>query len=146
VALIFGVGRIAQQRLARDGLRTIGDLQRAGESELRRRYGAEGVRLFRLARGLDDRPVRAEREAKSISAETTFDHDIADFRPLELRLWRLAEKVSARLKANALARSTVTLKLKTADFPIRTRPQALRPPTQPAVPVFTPGRGLPARA
>jgi len=82
VALIFGVGRIAQQRLARDGLRTIGDLQRAGESELRRRYGAEGVRLFRLARGLDDRPVHAEREAKSISAETTFDRDIADFRPL----------------------------------------------------------------
>ncbi len=118
VTLIFGVGRIAQQRLARDGLRTIGDLQRAGESELRRRYGGEGARLFRLARGLDDRPVHAEREAKSISAETTFDRDIAEFRPLELRLWRLAEKVSARLKANALAGSTVTLKLKSADFRI----------------------------
>ena len=100
VTLIFGVGRMAQQRLARDGLRTIGDLQRAGERELMRRYGAEGARLSRLARGLDDRPVKAEREAKSISAETTFDRDIADFRPLELRLWRLAEKVSARLKAN----------------------------------------------
>jgi DNA polymerase-4 len=92
VTLIFGVGKIAQQRLARDGLRTIGDLQRAGERDLRRSYGAEGARLFRLAHGLDDRPVRAEREAKSISAETTFDRDIADFRPLELRLWRLCEK------------------------------------------------------
>src|SRR5206468_10910093 len=68
VSLIFGVGKMAQQRLARDGLRTIGDLQRAGESELRRRYGVEGARLARLARGLDDRPVKAEREAKSISA------------------------------------------------------------------------------
>ena len=145
VALIFGVGRIAQQRLARDGLRTIGDLQRAGESELRRRYGAEGVRLFRLARGLDDRPVHAEREAKSISAETTFDRDIADFRPLELRLWRLSEKVSSRLKANTLAGSTVTLKLKSADFRIRTRAQSLAHPTQLASRIFAVGRKLLAR-
>jgi DNA polymerase-4 len=142
VTLIFGVGRIAQQRLARDGLRTIGDLQRAGESELRRRYGAEGARLFRLARGLDDRAVRAEREAKSISAETTFDRDIAEFRPLELRLWRLAEKVSARLKANALAGSTVTLKLKSADFRLRTRAQSLGHPTQLASRIFAVGRDL----
>jgi DNA polymerase-4 len=145
VALIFGVGKMAQQRLARDGLRTIGDLQRAGESELRRRYGVEGARLARLARGLDDRPVRAEREAKSISAETTFDRDIADFRPLELRLWRLAEKVSARLKTNALAGSTVTLKLKTADFRIRTRAQSLSHPTQLAGRIFAAGRDLLAR-
>jgi len=145
VTLIFGVGKMAQQRLASDGLRTVGDLQRAGESELRRRYGAEGARLARLARGLDDRPVKAEREAKSISAETTFDHDIADFRPLELRLWRLAEKVSARLKANALAGSTVTLKLKTADFRIRTRAQSLSHPTQLAGRIFAAGRDLLAR-
>ena len=145
VTLIFGVGKMAQQRLARDGLRTIGDLQRAGEIDLRRRYGAEGARLAHLARGLDDRPVRAEREAKSISAETTFDHDIADFRPLELRLWRLCEKVSARLKANALAGSTVTLKLKTADFRIRTRAQSLSHPTQLAGRIFAAGRDLLAR-
>jgi len=145
VALIFGVGKMAQQRLARDGLRSIGDLQRAGESELRRRYGIEGARLARLARGLDDRPVRAEREAKSISAETTFDRDIADFRPLELRLWRLAEKVSARLKTNGLAGSTVTLKLKTADFRIRTRAQSLSHPTQLAGRIFAAGRDLLAR-
>jgi DNA polymerase IV len=145
VTLIFGVGKMAQQRLARDGLRTIGDLQRAGEIELRRRYGVEGARLARLARGLDDRLVKAEREAKSISAETTFDRDIADFRPLELRLWRLCEKVSARLKANALAGSTVTLKLKTADFRIRTRAQSLSHPTQLAGRIFAAGRELLAR-
>jgi DNA polymerase IV len=145
VTLIFGVGKMTQQRLARDGLRSIGDLQRAGEIELRRRYGVEGARLSRLARGLDDRPVRAEREAKSISAETTFDRDIADFRPLELRLWRLCEKVSARLKANALAGSTVTLKLKTADFRIRTRAQSLSHPTQLAGRIFAAGRDLLAR-
>jgi DNA polymerase-4 len=142
VTTIFGVGKMAEQRLARDGLRTIGDLQRAGESELRRRYGAEGVRLAQLAHGRDDRPVKAEREAKSISAETTFEEDIAEFRPLELRLWRLSEKVSARLKANDLAGTTVTLKLKTADFRIRTRAQSCAHPTQRAARIFATGRDL----
>ena len=141
-SLIFGVGKVAQQRLARDGLRTIGDLQRAGETELTRRYGAEGARLARLAHGIDDRAVKPEREAKSISAETTFDRDIAEFRPLELRLWRLTEKVSARLKANDLAGSTITLKLKTADFRIRTRAQSISHPTQLAARVFAVGRDL----
>jgi DNA polymerase-4 len=145
VSLIFGVGKVAQQRLASDGFRTIGDLQRAGESELVRRYGAEGARLARVARGLDERKVNADREVKSISAETTFDDDIADFRPLELRLWRLTERVSARLKANKLAGSTVTLKLKTADFRIRTRAQSFAHPTQLATRIFAAGRDLLAR-
>jgi DNA polymerase-4 len=145
VALILGVGKVAQQRLARDGLRTIGDLQRCGEAELLRRYGEEGRRLARLAHGFDDRPVIAEREAKSISAETTFDQDIAQLRPLELRLWRLSEKVSARLKEHALAGSTVTLKLKGADFRIRTRAQSLGHPTQLAARIFAVGRDLLAR-
>ena len=90
-----------------------------------RRYGEEGGRLWRLARGIDARSVDPERETKSISAETTFERDIGEFRPLEQTLWELTEKVSARLKANALAGSTVTLKLKSADFKIRTRARAL---------------------
>lgn len=145
VALIFGVGKVAQSRLAKDGLRTIGDLQHAGEAELIRRYGAEGARLFRLAHGIDDRPVHAEREAKSFSAETTFDHDIAALRPLERRLWRLSEKVSARLKEGELAGSTVTLKLKTANFHLRTRAQSFEQPTQLAAQIFAAGRELLAR-
>jgi DNA polymerase-4 len=145
VTQIFGVGKVAQKRLARDGYRIIGDLQRAGEAELTRRYGAEGARLARLARGLDNRPVRAERETKSISAETTFDHDLAEFRALELRLWRLSEKVSTRLKASSLAGSTVTLKLKTASFRIRTRAQSFPHPTQLAAKIFACGRDLLAR-
>ena len=143
VTLIFGVGKVAQQRLARDGLRTIGDLQRAGERELMRRYGAEGARLARLAHGLDDRPVNAERETKSISAETTFDHDIADFRPLELRLWRLVRKgLRPPQEQCSSPAATVTLKLKTADFRIRTRAQSLGHPTQLAARIFAAGRDL----
>jgi DNA polymerase-4 len=142
VSLIFGVGKVTQARLAKDGLRTIGDLQRAGETALGRRYGDEGARLSRLARGVDDRRVSAERETKSVSAETTFDQDIAEFRQLELRLWRLSEKVSARLKDGELAGSTVILKLKTADFRIRTRAQSFDHPTQLAAKIFAAGREL----
>jgi DNA polymerase-4 len=145
VSQIFGVGKVAQARLVGDGYRTCGDLQRAGEAELARRYGAEGVRLFRLARGLDERPVSAEREPKSISAETTFEGDVSEFRQLELRLWRLSEKVSARLKASKLAGATVTLKLKTARFAIRTRAQSFGHPTQLAAKIFACGRELLAR-
>src|SRR5262249_37901662 len=86
--------------------------------------------------------VDADRETKSISAETTFDQDIADFRPLELKLWRLSEKVSARLKASKLAGTTVTLKLKTADFRIRTRAQSFGHPTQLAARLLAAGREL----
>jgi DNA polymerase-4 len=145
VTQIFGVGKVAQARLAADGYRTVGDLQRASEADLVRRYGGEGARLARLARGLDDRPVRAEREAKSISAETTFEHDIGERRALELRLWRLCEKVSARLKAGGLAGSTVTLKLKSANFRLRTRAQSFDRPTQLAAKIFACGRELLAR-
>jgi DNA polymerase-4 len=145
VTQIFGVGKVAQARFAADGFRTVGDLQRAGETDLARRYGAEGARLSRLARGIDDRPVRTERDTKSISAETTFDADIAEFRQLELRLWGLCEKVSARLKSNALAGATVTLKLKTADFRLRTRAQSFGQPTQLAAKIFACGRDLLAR-
>ncbi len=145
VTLIFGVGKMAQQRLARDGLHTIGDLQRAGEHALTRRYGSEGARLAHLAFGIDHRLIKAERDAKSISAETTLDQDIAAFRPLELRLWRLSEKVSTRLKASGLTGSTISLKLKTADFRIRTRAQSLGHRTQLASRIFAAGRDLLAR-
>jgi DNA polymerase-4 len=142
VTQISGVGKVAQKRLAADGFRTVGDLQRASAADLTRRYGAEGARLGRLARGIDDRPVRAERETKSISAETTFDQDIAEFRALEQRLWRLSEKASARLKGSQLAGATVTLKLKTADFRLRTRAQSFGHPTQLAAKIFACGRAL----
>ena len=142
VTQIFGVGKATQARLARDGYRILADLQRAEETELMRRYGTEGLRLKRLARGIDARPVRADREAKSVSAETTFDQDIAAFRALERRLWALSERVSARLKARALSGSTVTLKLKTADFRIRTRARGLSAPTELAARIFAAGRDL----
>ena len=142
VGFIYGVGAASAAKLAGDGFRMIADLQRADERDLMRRYGEEGARLWRLARGMDQRTVDPERDTKSVSAETTFERDIGEFRPLEQHLWELTERVSSRLKANALSGSTVTLKLKSADFKIRTRARALGAPTQLASRIFAAGRDL----
>ena len=80
VGFIFGVGPATQERLVQRGFRTIADLQRADEIELMRQFPSDGRRLWRLARGIDDRNVVAERGAKTISAETTFENDITRFR------------------------------------------------------------------
>ena len=142
VTYIFGVGRVTQEKFAKEGIRTIADLQRLGEVELMRRYGGEGQRLFRLANGIDDREIVPDRETKSVSAETTFNEDIAELRPLEQRLWLLTERVSRRLKASELSGSTVTLKLKSADFRLKTRARSLPDPTQLAEKIFAAGRDL----
>jgi DNA polymerase-4 len=145
VSVIFGVGKVAQARLARAGMDKIGDLQRADQKILARQLGDEGLRLARLAHGIDNRSVIPERETRSVSAETTFERDIAELRPLEKQLWSLSERVSARLKAKGLSGSTVTLKLKTEDFKIRTRARALPFPTQLADKIFSASRELLAR-
>jgi DNA polymerase-4 len=145
VTFIWGVGKATGAALAREGFHTIADLQRVEETELMRRFGADGLRLARLARGIDGRAVNPGRETRSVSAETTFSTDIADFRTLERRLWELSEKVSARLKAQRLAGATVTLKLKSADFRLRTRARSLGAPTQLAARIFDAGRDLLAR-
>ena len=142
VTFIWGVGKQMGTALAHEGFRTIADLQRATETDLMRRFGTEGLRLARLARGVDARQVSPERETKSVSAETTFETDIAAFRTLERRLWGLSEKVSARLKAKEIAGQTITLKLKTADFRLRTRARSLAAPTQLAAKIFAAGRDL----
>ena len=136
VGFIFGVGPATQDRLAQRGFRTIADLQRADEIELMKQFPSDGRRLWRLARGIDDRRVVPDRGAKTVSNETTFDSDIRDFATLEKVLWRLSEKVSARLKSADLAGSTITLKLKTADFRQRTRAQSIAAPTQLASKIF----------
>jgi DNA polymerase IV len=145
VGFIFGVGPATQERLVQHGFRIIADLQRADEVELMKQFGVEGRRLWRLARGIDDRRVEAERGAKTISNETTFETDIRDFVTLEKTLWRLCEKVSSRLKSSELAGSTITLKLKTADFRQRTRSQSIHAPTQLAAKIFAMTREMLAK-
>jgi DNA polymerase-4 len=145
VGFIFGVGPATQEKLSQRGFRTIADLQRADEIELMKQFSTEGRRLWRLARGIDDRRVVPDRGAKTISSETTFENDIRDLVTLEKLLWRLCEKVSARLKNGDLAGLTITLKLKTADFRQRTRSQSIHAPTQLAAKIFAVTREMLAK-
>ena len=145
VGFIFGVGPATAERLSQRGFRKIGDLQKADELELMKQFGGEGRRLWRLARGIDDRKVVADRNAKTISNETTFNDDIRDLATLEKILWRLSEKVSSRLKSGEVAGTTITLKLKTADFRQRTRSQSIHAPTQLAAKIFAISREMLAK-
>jgi DNA polymerase-4 len=142
INLIFGIGRSAEARLNQDGFRTMGDLQRATEADLMRRYGAEGRRLWQLAQGLDLRKVEPDRQIKSVSAETTFAADIAAEKDLVPILYGLCEKVALRLKHADLAGRSITLKLKTADFKLRTRSRSGLAPTQLPGRLFAPARAL----
>ncbi len=136
VRLIWGVGAKFAERLKADGITHIAQLQQRSEGALVARYGAIGRRLFHFARGEDDRTVEPEHDAKSISAETTFDADRAEFAELRRTLWPLCEKVSARLKAAELAGHGITLKLKTSSFKSITRAHRLDRPTQLADTIF----------
>jgi DNA polymerase-4 len=142
VGFIRGAGKALQARLAKDGITRIAQLQDADIRDLARRYGNTGLWLHRLAQAEDHRAVDPGGEMKSISSETTFDTDISRFAELERILWRQAERVSTRAKAAELGGRTVVLKLKTADFRIRTRSVSLDTPTQLADRIFRTARDV----
>ena len=142
VTTIWGVGKAFAATLERDGITRIGQLQEMEESDLMRRYGTIGQRLYRLSRGEDARQVHTRDSAKSVSAETTFNNDHADRQTLVAVLRSLSEKVSRRLKKSSIAGQTVVLKLKSADFKIRTRNRRLDDPTCLADRIFHTGLAL----
>ncbi len=140
VGFIRGAGKALQARLARDGITRIAQLQDADPRDLARRYGGTGLWLHRLAHAEDTRPVDPAGEMKSISSETTFARDVADYGKLERILWRQAERVSARAKSSELGGRTIMLKLKTSGFKIRTRSVSLESPTLLADRIFETAR------
>ncbi len=142
VRLIWGIGPAAQASLDKAGIRRFCDLLRWDRAALSARFGPMGERLWHLARGLDHRRVSAHEPIKSISNETTFFEDTGDADILDGHLWRMAEKVSDRAKARALAGRVVTLKLKRADHSGLTRRVSLRDATQMADRLYRTARGL----
>ncbi|MBL9097245.1 MAG: DNA polymerase IV [Alphaproteobacteria bacterium] len=130
VTLLPGVGKAFGASLARDGIFTIGDVRRRSPKELGAHFGASGLWLWRLSNADDTRTVEPRSPAKGISAETTFEHDVADREQLARILWALCEKVSARAKAAEIGGNVIQLKLKTADFKLVTRRHTLEKPTQ----------------
>ena len=145
VSLVYGVGKVFAETLRKDGYQTIGQLQEAAPEDLMRRYGEAGARLARLAQGEDVRPVNADSGMKTISAETTFDTDLRDFDELSTHLLALSERLAERVKGKKLVGDTVTLKLKTAGFRLRTRARHLMMPTQLAGVLHEAGEQLLAR-
>jgi DNA polymerase IV len=120
VGRIPGVGKVTETRLQQAGIRTVGDLHRFESDVLEALFGRYGVRLYDLARGIDDNKVISNRPAKSISAEDTFERDIPLSETEDL-IRRLAEKVWTASRKDGRVARTVILKLKTSDFNILTR-------------------------
>jgi DNA polymerase-4 len=139
---IHGVGQAFAGKLRRDGLSTIGDVQAVGQRALAERYGEHGLRLHARATGRDTRPVKVERDTKSISGETTFSQDLSAVGSLEDKLYAMCQKVSARAKEKGFAGSVVTLKLKTSRFRSFTRRKSLGVATNLAQVLFDTGRNL----
>jgi DNA polymerase IV len=142
VSVIPGIGGSAQARLRTFGVSLIRDVRAASLPDLVRVLGRDAQHLLDMANGLDRRPVRPERETKSLSAETTFESDLRSVEDLEPILWRLSERVSQRLKGADLACRSVTLKLKDSHFRLRTRTRSGLPATQLAGRIFDPARKL----
>lgn len=136
ISLIYGVGKIFTEKLAKDGLLTIGQLQNETAENLTRRYGSMGARLARLAQGKDARAIQNASKAQSVSAETTFNVDISDHEKLSARLLSVSEELSVRMKNKNLVGDTLSLKLKSASFKTRTRARHLMVPTQLAHVIF----------
>lgn len=121
VDALWGVGPKTAERLAEMGIHTVGEIATAAVGELAQRFGKNGRDLHRRAQGSDDREIVTEREAKSISQETTFVTDVAAGEILRRIVTEQAEQVARRLGREEMAARTVTLKLRWPDFTTLTR-------------------------
>lgn len=125
VERLWGVGAATLRRFHRLGMRTVMDVRERTLGELTRELGSAGEHFFRLARGMDDRPVAPDREAKSISHESTFARDVKDAEVLLDVLSRQVEDVAYRLRRHDLYARTLSLKLREGDFTTLTRAATL---------------------
>jgi DNA polymerase-4 len=136
---VSGIGKRTYEKLLRMGIRTVGNLADISEEELTSRFGKVGRHFFRLARGVDDRPVQPFHKRKSISQERTFREDIDDFDLLKQQLELLADKVIDTIYKKRMKGSTVTLKLRYEDFQTITRSHTLPFPTDEKGPLLEHG-------
>ena len=130
VRKLWGVGPATADRLHTMGATTVAELRALGEHELVSLLGnAWGGQLFRLSRGRDERVVSAEREAKSVSVEDTYPHDLMDLYSIRGAVTELAERVVRRLREGGHTGRTVTVKARGHDFTTVTRSETLAGPT-----------------
>jgi len=142
VAVIPGIGRETQTRLRRIGVHTIADLRGADDRDLEPIFGRFTQKTRDRAAGIDDRAVVPSRAEKSISAEETYDRDLAERGDMERQLLRLAERTSSRLRKAQLAAGTIQVKIRQADFQTFTRQKSLQPPVNGTDQIFELARDL----
>ena len=147
VTRLGGVGPATAERLRTIGVRTVADLAGKSLPDLVALAGrAHGASLHALARAEDDRAVVADREAKSVSQEETFERDLTDLSRLNAEIDAMATRVGERLRGAAYSGRTVTLKLRRYDFTTLTRSLTLPHPTDDARQIATIARRLLAEA
>jgi len=130
VRTLWGVGPATAEHLRRAGILTVAEIAHSGQAELIRLLGkAHGASLYAMASGLDNRPVVADRDVKSISVEDTFDHDLTDRAHVRHEIDRLAERCVQRLRGAGRSGRTVVVKVRRYDFSTLTRSETLRAPT-----------------
>ncbi len=130
ITAIPGVGPVTAQRLRQASVTTVDDARALSADELVRVLGQSAGRgLFQMVRADDDRPVVADREAKSISIEDTFEVDVVDRDRLGRTVDRMAGSVAGKLVKGGLSGRTVTLKVRHHDFETHTRSATLAGPT-----------------
>lgn len=140
------IGPKFQERLARFGLRTVGDAVRQRRDTLVRWLGErEGGWLFERVRGIDRAPVEPDRDVKSVSRDETFATDLDDDEALAARLLDLADRASADVRAGGLVARTVTVKLRDADFTTRQASRTLAAAVRSDRAVYAVARELLAR-
>ncbi len=142
VSRVWGVGPAAERSLARLGVRTIGDLRAVPAGSLNARFGDFGDHLWRLARGIDDRPVRTDRDSKTISHEQTFAQNLAEPDEVRAVLSAQAEQVARRLRRAGRFARTVTVKIRFGDFETVTRSRTLDDATDRTDLIAAAARGL----
>ena len=129
IGRIWGVGAKGERRLHDISIRTIGQITALPEKVLIDRFGEMGRHIWHLAHGLDDRTVVPDREAKSVSTETTFASDIGDRAVLRVWLLDLVDHLASRLRHEGIWTRTIDVKMRSSDFRTVTRSTTLREAT-----------------
>jgi DNA polymerase-4 len=120
VGRLPGVGKVTDEKLAKLGIKTVSELRGVDLSALEHEFGRYGMRLYELARGMDESEVIPDRPTQSISVEDTFEHDVP-LSEMEPTIRRLAEKLWSASRKESRSARTVVLKLRTSEFKILTR-------------------------
>lgn len=142
IETMWGVGKKTAPKLRDAGIRTLGDLAKADPVRIQALLGSFGPTAQALARGIDGRDVLPDREAQSIGAEETFEHDLFDIESIERELLAQASRVALRLSESGRSGRVVVVKIKYADFSLKTRRVSLPSHVADTQSIYTAARDL----